>query len=89
MRDAIIIGFAFAALLLAGATLHSVQGLQRIVDSDHIEILKLRENLNQILAARTGQPLDRIKADSERDYFMSAAEAKDYGLIDQVLVQRT
>ncbi|MFN9707561.1 MAG: ATP-dependent Clp endopeptidase proteolytic subunit ClpP [Burkholderiales bacterium] len=64
------------------------QGQATDIEIQAREILKLRENLNQILAARTSQPLDRIKADSERDYFMSAAEAKDYGLIDQVLVQR-
>ena len=52
------------------------------------EILKLREKLNEILADRTGQPIEKIRADSERDYFMSANEAKDYGLIDQVLAQR-
>ncbi len=64
------------------------QGQATDIEIQAREILKLRENLNQILADRTGQTLDRIKADSERDYFMSAAEAKDYGLIDQVLVQR-
>ncbi|HWH74133.1 MAG TPA: ATP-dependent Clp protease proteolytic subunit, partial [Methylibium sp.] len=52
------------------------------------EILKLRESLNNILAERTGQPLDKVKADSERDYFMSSDEAKTYGLIDQVISQR-
>ncbi len=52
------------------------------------EILKLREKLNEILAERTGQPIEKIRADSERDYFMSANEAKDYGLIDQVLAER-
>ncbi len=52
------------------------------------EILKLREKLNEILAERTGQPIEKIRADSERDYFMSASEAKDYGLIDQVLAER-
>ena len=52
------------------------------------EILKLREKLNEILAERTGQSIEKIRADSERDYFMSANEAKDYGLIDQVLAER-
>jgi ATP-dependent Clp protease, protease subunit len=52
------------------------------------EILKLRESLNMILAERTGQTLEKIRLDSERDYFMSANEAKDYGLVDQVLVKR-
>jgi len=52
------------------------------------EILKTREQLNKILAERTGQPLDRIERDTERDYYMSADEAKDYGLIDQVISKR-
>ncbi|MVP01254.1 ATP-dependent Clp endopeptidase proteolytic subunit ClpP [Paenibacillus lutrae] len=48
-------------------------------------ILKMRENLNKILAERTGQPLERIDKDTDRDYFMSAAEAAAYGLIDKVI----
>jgi ATP-dependent Clp protease protease subunit len=52
------------------------------------EILKLREKLNEILSERTGQPIEKLRLDSERDYFMSANEAKDYGLIDQVLAER-
>jgi ATP-dependent Clp protease protease subunit len=52
------------------------------------EILKLRENLNAILAERTSQPIEKIRLDSERDYFMSASEAQDYGLIDQVIAKR-
>ena len=43
------------------------------------EILKTREQLNKILAERTGQPLEKIQRDTERDYFLSADEAKDYG----------
>lgn len=48
-------------------------------------ILKMRDKLNQILAERTGQPLERIEKDTDRDYFMSAAEAKEYGLVDKVI----
>jgi ATP-dependent Clp protease protease subunit len=48
-------------------------------------ILKLRDNLNKILADRSGQPLERIEKDTDRDYFMSAAEAAAYGLIDKVI----
>jgi ATP-dependent Clp protease protease subunit len=48
-------------------------------------ILKLRDNLNKILAERSGQPLERIEKDTDRDYFMSAAEAAEYGLIDKVI----
>ena len=52
------------------------------------EILKTREQLNKILAERTGQPLDRIARDTERDYYMSAAESAEYGLIDKVIEKR-
>jgi ATP-dependent Clp protease, protease subunit len=52
------------------------------------EILKTREQLNRIYAERTGQSLDKITADMERDYFMSPLEAKEYGLIDQVIEKR-
>jgi ATP-dependent Clp protease, protease subunit len=48
-------------------------------------ILKLRDSLNKILAERSGQPLERIEKDTDRDYFMSAAEAAAYGLIDKVI----
>jgi ATP-dependent Clp protease, protease subunit len=64
------------------------QGQASDIEIQAREILKLRESLNQILADRTGQSLDKIKADSERDYFMSAPEARDYGLIDQVIEKR-
>lgn len=49
------------------------------------EILRIRHQLNEILADRTGQPLAKIEKDTDRDYFMSAQEAKEYGLIDQVI----
>ena len=53
------------------------------------EILKLREQLNQILADNTGQPVERIELDTERDNFMSAEDAVSYGLIDKMLVSRS
>ena len=52
------------------------------------EILYLRERLNQELAANTGQPIEKIAADVERDYFMNAEEAKSYGVVDAVLDRR-
>jgi ATP-dependent Clp protease protease subunit len=64
------------------------QGQATDIEIQAREILKLRESLNKILAERTGQTLEKIRADSERDYFMSSGEAKDYGLIDQVLEHR-
>ena len=64
------------------------QGQATDIEIQAREILKLRESLNEILAERTGQPIDKIRSDSERDYFMSAAEARDYGLVDQVIEKR-
>ena len=51
-------------------------------------ILKMKETLNQILSERTGQPLEKIQMDTERDNFMSSIEAKEYGLIDEVITNR-
>ena len=51
------------------------------------EILKTREQLNEVLAQPTGQPLDRIAQDTDRDFYMSAEEAKEYGLVDEVLTK--
>lgn len=51
-------------------------------------ILKTKEKLNRILSERTGQPIDRIQIDTERDNFMSAEEAKNYGLVDDVIESR-
>jgi ATP-dependent Clp protease, protease subunit len=64
------------------------QGQATDIEIHAREILRLRESLNQILAERTGQPIEKVRADSERDYFMSSEDAKTYGLIDQVLTQR-
>ena len=64
------------------------QGQASDIEIQAREILKLRESLNSILADRTGQPIEKIRLDSERDYFMSSDEAKDYGLIDQVIAKR-
>jgi ATP-dependent Clp protease protease subunit len=64
------------------------QGQASDIEIQAREILKLRESLNGILADRTGQPIEKIRLDSERDYFMSSDEAKDYGLIDQVIAKR-
>jgi ATP-dependent Clp protease protease subunit len=52
------------------------------------EILRMREHLNEILSKHTGQPLDRIASDTERDYYMSSEQAKVYGIIDQVVAKR-
>ncbi|WP_280156489.1 ATP-dependent Clp endopeptidase proteolytic subunit ClpP [Piscinibacter sp. XHJ-5] len=65
------------------------QGQATDIEIQAREILKLRESLNKILAERTGQSLEKIRNDSERDFFMSGPEAKEYGLIDSVLDRRT
>lgn len=52
------------------------------------QILKLRSKLNEMLAANTGKPLEQIERDTERDYFMTAEEAKEYGIIDKVIYKR-
>jgi ATP-dependent Clp protease, protease subunit len=53
------------------------------------QILKTRENLNKMLADNTGQPLSKIEKDVDRDYFMSAKEAKEYGVIDEILTKKS
>jgi len=57
------------------------------IDIHAREILKIRERLNEIMAKHTGQSLEKISQDTERDYFMSAEEAKRYGLIDEVITR--
>ena len=52
------------------------------------EIVRLREELNEVLADHTGQEMTRIEDDTERDFWMTASEAKDYGVIDEVLMPR-
>ena len=64
------------------------QGQATDIDIHAREILKAREQLNRILALHTGQSLDKIKVDTERDHFLGSEEAKQYGLIDDVLVER-
>jgi len=61
------------------------QGQATEIDIHAREILKIRERLNEILVKHTGQPLEKIAQDTERDYFLSADEAKRYGLIDEVI----
>jgi ATP-dependent Clp protease, protease subunit len=65
--------------------LGGAQGQAVDIEIQAKEILYHKRKLNELLAHHTGQPFERIEADTERDFFMSAAEAKDYGLIDQVI----
>ncbi|AWI53763.1 ATP-dependent Clp endopeptidase proteolytic subunit ClpP [Aquabacterium olei] len=68
--------------------LGGAQGQATDIEIHAREILKTREQLNKILADRSGQPLEKIQNDTERDYYMSASEAATYGLIDKVLEKR-
>ena len=64
------------------------QGQASDIDIHAREVLATKDRLNRLLAVHTGQPLERIEQDTDRDYFMSGAEAAEYGLIDSVLERR-
>jgi ATP-dependent Clp protease protease subunit len=68
-----------------GQPLGGAEGQATDIEISARHILKTRENLNKMLAKNTGQPLSKIEKDVERDFFMSAEEAKKYGIIDKVL----
>ena len=62
-----------------------VQGAASDISIQATEILRLKDRLNEILAKHTGKPLEKVKQDTDRDYFMSADEAKEYGIVDEVI----
>lgn len=62
------------------------QGAAADISIQAKEILRMRDRIEEILAKHTGQPLERIKKDTDRDYFLSAEEAKAYGLVDEVII---
>ena len=68
--------------------LGGAQGQATDIDIHAREILKIRDNLNQILADHTGTDIKRIRKDTERDFFMDSQQAKDYGIIDRVIHKR-
>ena len=68
--------------------LQGLAGQATDIDIAAREILRMRERLNDILVHHTGQPMDRIKLDTERDYIMSAEQGKEYGIIDEVIRKR-
>ena len=76
------------ARILIHQPMGGYQGQATDIDIHAREILRMRKDLNKLLADHTGRTLKKIQADTERDYFMSAKEAKKYGIIDKVLVQR-
>ncbi|MFA5199842.1 MAG: ATP-dependent Clp endopeptidase proteolytic subunit ClpP [Candidatus Omnitrophota bacterium] len=63
-----------------------VQGAASDISIQATEILKMRDKINEILAFHTGQSIDKIKKDTDRDYFMSGQESRDYGLVDEVII---
>lgn len=74
--------------ILIHQPLGGAQGQASDIDIQAKEILRVREEVNEILAKHTGQPLDKVARDTERDYFMTAQQAIEYGLIDQILEKR-
>jgi ATP-dependent Clp protease protease subunit len=76
------------ARILIHQPLGGFQGQATDIDIHAKEILRTRDKLNELLQKHTGQSLDRIRNDTERDYFMGAMEAKEYGLIDDVIVHK-
>ena len=78
-----------SARIMIHQPLGGAQGQAVDIEIQAREILYLKQRLNELLAGHTGQPLDRIADDTERDFFMSAAEAADYGLIDTVISRDT
>jgi len=76
------------ARILIHQPLGGFQGQATDIDIHAKEILRTRDKLNELLAKHTGQPLDRIRNDTERDYFMGPMESKEYGLIDDVITHK-
>ncbi|EEP61341.1 MAG TPA: ATP-dependent Clp endopeptidase proteolytic subunit ClpP [Sulfurihydrogenibium sp.] len=76
------------ARIMIHQPLGGFQGQATDIEIHAKEILRLKRMLNEYLAKHTGQPIEKIEADTERDYFMSAEEAKEYGLIDKVIYKR-
>jgi ATP-dependent Clp protease, protease subunit len=76
------------ARILIHQPLGGFQGQATDVEIQAREILRLREELNEIMANHTGQPINRINLDTERDFYMSGQQAKEYGLVDEVISTR-
>ena len=75
-------------ILIHQPWMSGLQGQATDIDIHAREILRIRTILNKILALHTGQPLERIEKDVERDYIMTAAQSKEYGIIDEVISKR-
>lgn len=77
------------ARILIHQPLGGFQGQATDIDIQAREILRLKDELNKILSELTGQKLEKIMNDTERDYFMTSAQAKEYGLIDEIVARKT
>lgn len=75
--------------ILIHQPLGGFQGQATDIDIQAREILRLKEDLNQILAELTGQPIKKITNDTDRDYYMTGEQAKHYGIIDEIIVKKT
>ncbi len=73
------------ARVLIHQVMGGVEGQQKDVEIQAKEMLRIKNQINQILSKHTGQPVKKIETDSDRDYFMTADEAKKYGLIDKII----
>ena len=76
------------ARILIHQPLGGFQGQATDIDIHAKEILRTRDRMNELLSKHTGHPLDKVKHDTERDFFMSAGEAKEYGVIDEILMKK-
>ena len=76
------------ARIMLHQPLGGFQGQATDIDIHAKEILKTRDRMNELLAKHTGHEINKIKHDTERDFFMSAAEAKEYGVIDEILIKK-
>jgi len=76
------------ARILIHQPMGGFQGQASDVDIQAREILRLREELNQVLAQHTRQPIERIQADTDRDFYMNGLQAQEYGIIDSVVTKR-
>ena len=76
------------ARIMLHQPLGGFQGQATDIDIHAKEILKTRDRMNELLAKHSGHPVDKVKHDTERDFFMSAMEAKEYGVVDEILVKK-
>lgn len=79
----------YSRIMIHQPWIRGIGGQATDIDIHAKQILKTRETLNKILADHCGQPLEKVQQDTERDYYMSGAEAKEYGIIDEVITSES